>query len=244
MSHSSFSSEVPILSEPERPKSRLFHAVMVLGVCSALLWMAPAFVRSLRALVSPGHSGSVLPSLLEVSLTSLAVVALLGLLLRGLRDARMRMRSLRNHRRWEDVLREEEQRDASRHAAFGMGPVPKGTARSGHSAPVLRLVESTPWPLGKPAPSRQRKSSATQLGFARLTPLPNDESEPRRGADAQVYEPRYATPYPFSVWSFHDNLPDPIWESEHLAKRPWLWMMAVLVVLSSTLAFVTLRRLL
>ncbi len=187
-------------------------------------------------------------------MTALALLVPLALVFRGLRALGTRLRGFRKYRSWEDVLREEQEREASsgyaafglKHDAPGATDVHRGSSkrtRVGQPVPPLRLVSSTPWPLGSHTPPRRAKSTDTKLGLACPPPAPSRTGAQRAGEMAAP-EPQYMTPYPFSVWSFHDNLPDPTWDSDPSAKRPWVWAMAVLVVLSVSLAFFAVRRVL
>lgn len=250
MNHSSLSGQLSVVPLPEQPRSRGFHVLLVLGSCSALLWVAPAFVRSLRTLVLGPPQGSVGSTLLEVSLTALALVGLAGLVFRGVAEARSSLRRLGRHRRWEQVLAEEELRDAECYRSFAQRAPshPAGDARGlaseqgqARTRPFLRLVGADSWSRAvASSPQLRAPAGDTRLGFGQLSPAP----AVIRGEARWVSEPQYITPYPFSVWSFHDNLPDPEWEDLSAARQPWVWLMLALMCVSLLAVFLAVRPLL
>jgi hypothetical protein len=93
----------------------------------------------------------------------------------------------------------------------------------------LRLVEATPWPLGsgQPVLNRGRVAPITRLDLP-VTPrlATRAPTFTARAVRAPAWhEPASVTPYPFSVWSYHDNLPDDLEDyaiDVHRA-HPWLW---------------------
>lgn len=232
MNHSSL--QLPAGPEPVRPRSAFASAIVLVGVCSALFLTAPVLIRSLRALFAARASGYWMP-LLEVGLALLGVLALSSVVVGVGADLRSRLssgrRRWRRHRRpWEEFLMESEAEDVEP----SLGDFPRLTrpqqtqvtpVKNRRSTATLRLVEATPWPLGSnhsaPAARNHGKiAPVTKLGFAASRPLPG--AAPCTPA---WQEPAFQTPYPYSVWSFHDNRPDDIVElyQEDRPTRSWLW---------------------
>jgi len=220
----------------------------LLGVCSALLLTAPILLRSLRALLAERAPGGWLPSLLEVSLAVLGVVALCTVVVSVVSDLRSRLgggrrgsRWRRHRRPWEEYLMECDAEDAQRalHAfshAVHHRPSPSFPVKNPRSAATLRLVEATPWPLGSARARQQgRPGPATQLGF----PVAERESVTHEAPRKPVWrseDPVYYTPYPFSVWTFHDSRVEDYEYELRQPNRTWLW--AALLFAGAALAAV------
>ncbi|MFT3925445.1 MAG: hypothetical protein QM778_23100 [Myxococcales bacterium] len=250
MNQSSLSPELSVGPEPDRPRSAFVSAIVLLGVCSALAVTAPALIRSLEALLESRAPGSTLPSLLEVSLGILGVVALSSVVFGVITDLRSRLggsrygRRWRRHRRpWEQYLMECDALDAQ-HALQEYSRVQQkqqtfvSQVKNPRSMATLRLVEATPWPLGGSSaqPRHQgRVQPVTQLGFPAAS-RPTTTAAPRRTRNWRAQEPVYYTPYPFSVWSFHDNIPDDYDPALNRPNRTWLW--ATLLFAGAALAAV------
>jgi hypothetical protein len=265
VNHSSLSRELPVVPEPDRSRSLLSSTLIIVGVCSLLVLAVPTLARSLKTLLASGARVGWMPSLLEVSLASLGVLALVTLVVHSVGDVRSRWRGRRRRQRnpWDHLLMDEELQDPALRDFPSLSrptPAPVQVAEEApSSAPVPRLssVEGTPWPLGvrrerESAPANpgssagRRLAPVTRLGFARSTPVPEQGASVQGGHDAATRDsnslelplrgyrrrmepsPVYFTPYPFSVWSFHDNLPD--YEFEPMSHdRSWLWAGLALV---------------
>ena len=110
-------------------------------------------------------------------------------------------------------------------------------AHDARPAQPLRSVEATPWPLGSGhAPRNQgRVATVTRLGLP-VTPLPEGKALPssppaslRAARSPAWHEPAVATPFPFSVWNYHDNSPEGS-ADDALGKtltRGWLWTVLI-----------------
>jgi hypothetical protein len=137
---------------------------------------------------------------------------------------------------------------------------PATPVKNTKSIPSLRLVEATPWPLGSGHSTSPKKTGrlapVTQLGFpvtrpsdvrgfvreqgVEARPQARERSMPRVARTPAWHEPGHYTPYPFSVWSYHDKLPDGYDESYAIRQsRGWLWATLIFtgVVLASMLCW-------
>jgi hypothetical protein len=244
---------------PERPRSALNSAFLLLGLASALVVTTPVLTRALRVLWQHRMEPSQLAALLEVSLAGMAVIALGSLVIRALLDLSEHGRRRRRRRMpWQDFVMSEPGGLASwppdeldppsllRSSPHGHGPALR-------TASTLRRVEATPWPLGsgntgaQPAPS-----PVARVGFERFD-APGSRSG--MGQDARLLpaapiareedmapiareedeEPVALTPYPFSVWSYHDNAVDE-YQFEPPRSRTWVWASLLFAALAGVAA--------
>jgi hypothetical protein len=242
VNHSSLTPELPVGPERSRP-SVLLSTVVLLGVGSALVLTAPMLIRSLKVLLAARAPGSSLPSVFEVTLGLLGVLALGAALFGMIAELRTRAGGFRWRRRrqrkpWEEYLTEQEAQEQDGSAMLGMHRVHLGrenpmpapiTMRQARPAPPLRLVEATPWPLGsgQPVRNRGRVAPVTRLALPVTPQLARRATMPATGAvrTPAWHEPASFTPYPFSVWSYHDNRPDDFedYSFEVRGTHPWLW---------------------
>ncbi len=166
-----------------------------------------------------------------------------------------RWRRRRQRQPWEEYLMETEalvgappvgapplrlhQGNAARPAPVDVGGSAREQSHPHNARPgqPLRSVEATPWPLGSGHEPRNqgRVATVTRLGLP-ATPLPEGKALPsspppsRRAARSPAWhEPAVVTPYPFSVWNYHDNSPEGSMDKAFgkTLTRGWLWTVLI-----------------
>jgi hypothetical protein len=253
MNQPSISPELPLAPEPERPRSSLASVFVLLGMASALLLIAPVLVQRLSALLADGVRAASIELLLEVAAAVFGALVIGRLSLRALAELYERWRGRRRRRRapWEELLTQDELDDPAL-AGFPhlrAAPDPRASATLAARPASLRLVETTPWPLGSGPDSqlRTRKATATKLGFEcpslppafqrPAAPVTKVERTRPLPAAPEAREQPVPMPYPFSVWSFHDNVPDEYRFLQPRSARLWLWSLVLMVLATGAAAY-------